>query len=356
MPKDERRLTDKRRKQQQQNAERKQRLLLEEALIDAENRLASVLKTLPALVPAPPLILEPQVPQSSTPVEVVAMFGDWHIGCRTRRDETLGLGQYSVAIAAQRLRYWTKKFLKWVAAQRRCYNITRCTVLGLADWVHGLIHLDNLVDADMEPVPSAVAAGQMLATVVRDITQAFESVRVVSLAADNHGRLTTKVLSSRRGVWSLGHVVNAVAMAMLRDIPNVQFNGVDSISAETVIAEHRFLVMHGNDIRGWMGIPHYGIWRRNAMEHAARGLARRPAIDYLVLGHFHTPSFSPGVIMNGALCGTTTYDHSQGRHSPACQAAFLVHPLHGVFNFLPLRVEKEHGNTRKRTGSSSGAV
>jgi hypothetical protein len=57
---------------------------------------------------------------------------------------------------------------------------------------------------------------------------------------------------------------------------------------------------------------------------------------YWSTAHFHTPFFLENRhIGNGSLSGTSEFDHSQGRHAKPCQVAFLVHPKHHVFNFIP---------------------
>jgi hypothetical protein len=86
-----------------------------------------------------------------------------------------------------------------------------------------------------------------------------------------------------------------------------------------------------------MGIPFYGIERSRAQEATVRMNRPNLHFDYMVLGHFHQSAVLGNILMNGSLCGTTAYDHTKSRYSEPSQLAALIHPKHGLFNFLQIK-------------------
>jgi hypothetical protein len=53
----------------------------------------------------------------------------------------------------------------------------------------------------------------------------------------------------------------------------------------------------------------------------------------LVFGHFHVAVNHLDWNIGGSLSGTDANDHDQGRHAPAHQTSWVVHPSHGEFGF-----------------------
>ncbi len=329
-------MTTTRRQSTELRSLRKQVRDLTDALIHSEDRNALLLEAVPAIQPAAPAKVTSTKAPSKTPVVAVGLWSDIHWGQKVQPDEVQNYGSYSCSIAERRLRAWTETFLRWVDVQRHAYPIDECRIVALGDLVHGLIHLDNLIYNERQPLPSAVEVGTCMAECVAMLAPRFRRVVVDSLAPDNHGRLTTKVLSQGRGEWSLGYVANEIARGMLRSHSNVTFTNHLELKMELEINGKLFLCEHGNDIRCWMGVPYYGIERLVQREYRRRANAGKPPFHYLLMGHFHVPAVLPNVVLNGALCGTTPYDHANARYAEPAQYAFLVHPKHGLFNYVPV--------------------
>lgn len=310
--------------------------MLERLLVQAEDTSQDLLASVKPLTPRPPYDWKSVVAPRKTPVVAVGVWGDWHWGQAFKSDEVQGYGRYNVQLARQRIADWTQTFMRWVQTQRHAYPIDECVILGVADWVHGLIHQENFIYNEIEPIPSAVECGYEIADQLSTLSRMFTVLRAEMLSTDNHSRLTPKILYTGRGQWSLGYVVNSIAQAALQQHDNVLYRQHDGIKADVDIAGKLFQIEHGNDIRGWMGLPYYGIERLVANEFRRRAVAGKPALHCLVLGHFHVPVRLPHVILNGSLCGTTPLDHASARLSRPSQYAFLVHPEHGVFNEIQI--------------------
>lgn len=270
-------------------------------------------------------------------VKAVMLWSDWHIGEVISDDETEGLGAYNYATALKRFDSMLDGFFRWVALQREAYVIDELILVGLGDYISGIIH-DELTSTNEFPAPEqAVKAGYLIAEGLRKAATHSEMIRFVGVGADNHSRLNRKPVAKRKYASSLSYVAHAVAREATRNLPGLKFVEANSVSHVEEIAGYRFLCTHGDTIRSWVGIPYYGIERRRHLEASAR-MGTDLAFSYMLLGHFHVPALIGGnTIINGSLSGTSEFDHSVGRRSEPAQVAFLVHPEHGVFNLLALR-------------------
>jgi len=109
------------------------------------------------------------------------------------------------------------------------------------------------------------------------------------------------------------------------------------------------LLMHGHQVRAWMGIPFYGLQRfkgRRAEQDLEAALkaaedAVKPFRPFreIILGHWHVPAWLQGCIVNGSLAGATELDNNAGRYAPPSQTSFLWHPKYGPFNLVPWKLE-----------------
>jgi len=117
------------------------------------------------------------------------------------------------------------------------------------------------------------------------------------------------------------------------------------------ISGWNFLVMHGDTIRSWMGIPWYGIERTM---HKLGDLLQSKGVNihYRVLGHFHNTGEldkKPGeIIINGSVIGGTEYSLMalSGFERPT-QLLFGVHKEIGATWRYPLRLDLVERMKRK---------
>lgn len=102
----------------------------------------------------------------------------------------------------------------------------------------------------------------------------------------------------------------------------------------------RFLMMHGNLVRSWLGIPFYGLVTKGMKW---QGSMPRGPWQYLIHGHFHVPFEFPWnmiekgksrgfkIVSNGSLVSDDDFALEQlGMASSPAQVVFGVHPEHGM--------------------------
>jgi hypothetical protein len=288
---------------------------------DLRDLLKDAIRALPA--PRATYVYAPRS-KGTMATTAVLCLGDLHYDLVVPSEEVQGYNEYNSEIADERMAELATRFLSWVETHRHAYPITDVVILGLGDFVDGNIHIEQLMYSESSPPKAAIRAGYAIGRLLATLSPHFTSVRFEGTTADNHGRLTKKTMAQGRGQWNWTSVVYEVAELVTRNCPNVVLRVHNSVKVDVSIGGYTILMEHGNDVRGWNGIPYYGIDRMMSKEARRRAVAGKPPVDLHVLGHWHTYHVQDQLIMNSALCGTTPYDHVSARFSKPGQVAFLV--------------------------------
>lgn len=267
----------------------------------------------------------------------VLMLGDWHIGEKITNEECGGWGDYNYDVATERVELLSEKLISWIEPLREGWDVPELIVFCVGDFVSGNIH-KGLEISNEWPVPlAAVRAGDLLSAFAHTITPYFQSVVFHFLGVDNHGRLSLKPQFKQGADNNWNVVTAAVLEGRASDLSNINIKYHKANPAYINVHGKHVLALHGGQLRGWSGIPAYGMERfrgRKAVVHMERG----EPFDLIVCGHFHQPSMPPGWIVNGSLCGTTELDHAVGRMAPPSQTSFLWSPKWGQFNMTNWRL------------------
>lgn len=284
------------------------------------------------LEPSPPLDVKiSKRSKKKVKISTALLLCDWHIGEVVEPDEIEGFNSYNHIIAKERVQTLVDKFCKWSILQG---SADEAVVVCAGDFISGDIHKELEVTNEF-PVPGQIVnAANLLAECVAELSRVFNKVRVEFIAADNHSRRSKKFQFKQAGLNSYNYLVGWIAQQQLETCENVEFELHTAIKALINIRGYKFLCSHGHQVRGWQGIPFYGLERDVSRESRYRLNMDTKKFHKVVLGHFHTPMYAPNYIMGGSLSGTSELDHANGRHSPPCQVAWLVHPEHGDYNFI----------------------
>ncbi len=113
---------------------------------------------------------------------------------------------------------------------------------------------------------------------------------------------------------------------------NITFLIPESHAAVLNIKGHNFVIFHGDQIKGWGGIPFYGL-NRISYRYLQIGAAKEEFYKYFISSHYHTKislQFSCGEqILNGSMKGTDEYSFTSGLSNDPYQFIFGVHPKYG---------------------------
>jgi hypothetical protein len=311
--------------------------------------MASVLTSVRAMEPLEPVPYRGASPHENE-LAAVLKLSDWHIGAVTPASATEGFGAFDWATAQTRVEYITQKFLGWIETHRRSFKIPKLYILSEGDMISGDIHYELQVTNEFPAPVAAVRAGSLLAKTVATLAPHFPEVHFSQINIDNHSRLTKKLQFAQGDENSWGYIVHAITNALLAEHTNIQFQVAPGIRQVVDIVGQKVLTEHGHVVKAWNGIPFYGIERLKGREadkrmramleqerHEIDRLKRDIGFDYMSIGHWHTPGWLNGIIMNGCLPGTTEYDHAAGRYAPPAQVSFLMHPKYGHFDLTAWR-------------------
>ena len=299
-------------------------------------------EVLNAIVPIqerPPIVVAKATHKGENIVPVMHIT-DTHVGAVQHSNEIEGFGEFSPALARSRSLKFAEETIKWVAYQRMAYNINDLAILVTGDLISGDIH-DNLMITNAFPSPVQVAeSSSILAEQISLLAPHFRKITVHFIVEDNHSRLTKKPQSKEAGLNSFNYLVGIMTKAYVQALTNVEMNVYPMLEKVVNVNERLYLITHGHTVKGWMGVPWYGVERKVNKEAASRlqiimqehDRIREIGFHKYVFGHYHTPFDTDLYSCGASLSGTDAYDHQCGRYGRPAQSAWLVHPKHGEFN------------------------
>ena len=258
----------------------------------------------------------------------VLHVSDWHIG---EMDDVNGFNKFNYDVACERIKLLVEKYLSWIETQRHAYNIEELVIISTGDMISGDIHEELLRTNEFSVPMQCTKATMLFSKMVNDLSKHFKSVRVEYIVSDNHSR-TTKKMQFGDGTNSYNYIVAKMIEATLLANDSVHMNVYAEIEHIIKVENIRYLIMHGNNVRGGAsGVPLSAIQKRANSEALARmNMDKDKQFNKIVMGHYHVPLYNNFVEMTGCLSGTTSFDQSQGRYCNACQTGWLVTRNHEV--------------------------
>ncbi|HKJ72687.1 MAG TPA: ParB/RepB/Spo0J family partition protein [Alphaproteobacteria bacterium] len=218
-------------------------------------------------------------------------------------------------------------------------------ILG-GDMVSGSIH-EELVETDgAPPLVQAQEAAKLIADGIALIADNFDRVTVYGVPG-NHGRNTRRPRTKGYAHHSLDWLAYNIAASYCERLENVAFNCPPVRDLHFEVAGRKFRLTHGDQFKGGDGqVGAFGPVMRGDMRKrvAASMIPGQPVhFDTLLVGHFHSLSFSPRVIMNGSGKGYDEFALSiNAPWEPPQQALFTVHPKHGITWFMPILCDEDY--------------
>lgn len=263
---------------------------------------------------------------------LVLFLSDIHYGEVISSEEMLDLNEYNCEIANKRLWVLADTVKKIAVTKLIGYKFNKLVIFVLGDIVSGTIHEELLEGNSGNIVDWVTGSSFVLAQLIRDLSASFATVEVVCVVG-NHGRLKKKPYFKKRYVgWD--YLCYQMVKMLLNDQKNVTIDTPKSFWALKKIEGYTFLLMHGDDINSWQGIPFYGIKRAIAKLSEVLHSNNR-SFEYVALAHFHNLGYldgaKGGILMNGSVKGMDEFGIGKlFVGSQACQYLIGVHKDHGV--------------------------
>lgn len=239
----------------------------------------------------------------------MAMASDWHIEEEVLPEQVAGRNRYNLAISRRRMERFFEAVL-WAVEFNRQEFLIRDLLLWLGgDLITNYLHPDNVETNLMSPPEALAYAYESICAGIRFLLARGNFERVVLPCNDgNHGRMTDKMRSAARTQSSLEILLYRMLAQAFADEPRVQFiiAGGEHLYYEVYGRTIRFA--HGDSIRygggiGGILIPVYrALSRWETMRHA----------DLTCLGHFHTRTVLPDLMVNSSLIGYSPFSLTIG--------------------------------------------
>lgn len=237
-------------------------------------------------VPVPP---KDRRAKAGSPEVAVPWVSDLQLGKRTP--------DYDSTVAAERMALFAEKVRSLVSIQRSARPIEKAHVWITGDIVEGEDIFPGqtwLIDSSL--YAQTVKNGpQILGDFLREMLAEFREVHVTAVIG-NHGRIGRKGLShpetnTDRMVYEITRQMFAGESRLTWTIPEPGNSGDRGWYAVDTIGNYSALLVHGDQFRGSLGVPWYGI-RKKVLGWKA--LAASPGLHFpefrdLAFGHWHQP-------------------------------------------------------------------
>jgi hypothetical protein len=261
--------------------------------------------------------------------EVGLMLSDVHIGQQHTLEDTGGLGEYSLDKYHSRLMNLRARSTSIIENHSELYDLDVLNMFMLGDNVHGMNAVGQWSAAYIENsiIDQVMVGVKSMADLVYYYLTVFKEVRMWCVGG-NHGRAAEKGAEKDYVNWDF--VIYKFLESMFRDNPRVKLYAPRQWYIYTPICNHKFLLFHGDDVRGG-SMPILGMMK--SVEKLC-GLIR-DIPDYVLAGHFHTAAeitTNHGeCFLNGSFPGPDMYSlktiQKGGRPT---QKMFGIHPTRGV--------------------------
>lgn len=263
--------------------------------------------------------------------EACLLLGDLQVGETVDIEGTGGLGHYNKDVFLRRAATLELKVERILSGHQQYQPIKVLNIFGLGDFVEGMtIYPGQLSHIDLDVIEQIFHGANRVAQMIIYWLGLVDHINLFGVLG-NHGRIGRKgelPTTANLDYLFLKHLELLLkeyieAGRITAEFPKTWFQLVER-------QNHRFFIVHGDDIKGWMSLPWYGAQR--AVQRWQELIVQR--FDYFIFGHHHTEatweSNAKEVIANGSWVGTNEYSAKQlnvgGRPS---QQFFGLHPTQG---------------------------
>lgn len=282
----------------------------------------------------PPAKLENWKPRNKAkkdhhPEDIGLLLSDIHIGHEHTLEETGNLSEYSVDIFRKRLENLQYAVADIYDLHSSLYDLPTLHIMCLGDIVDGM----NDVGA-WSPVYISTPIFDQIAIAVQSLSECiyywltiFPEIHFYGIRG-NHGRVAKTGSEKDYNNWD--NIIYMILQIRFENNPRIHFHLPKTWWMMKEIRNHKFLMVHGDDVKG-KDTP-----IRSFIEFEKRMTGLIGAIpEYTVAGHFHNAAeittHSGKLILNGSFVGADVYSlrNAMAGNTPE-QKLFGIHDQHGI--------------------------
>lgn len=212
----------------------------------------------------------------------IAVMSDWQLGKQTPT--------YDSDICADRVDLYAEKVIEIANLQRQDHPVKEIHLAMLGDMVEGeLIFPGQAYEIDSSLFDQIVNGRNIMDRFVRDMAANFEQVHIHAVPG-NHGYLGGRQRREMHKKSNSDRLLYTFCELGTRDLPNVHWNIAEDWWLIADLGDQcKFLLAHGNQVKGYQGIPWYGWTRKVLGWRSLEKIWPQFEFDHVLAGHFHTP-------------------------------------------------------------------
>lgn len=309
-------------------------------------------QTVEPLAPVP--VILPKASERQTPVDAVALISDEHADQVITSAGTWGLESYDFNIFRCRLHRWTKTVMKYLTVHLPRHRFERLWIFKLGDSVQGDIHGAGPRNHFGNTLKAALALGDAEAQAFQALSRILP-VHIVGVSG-NHPRM------SLRKDYPDPHsnfdylVMTQIATRLQKEIAagKVSVHAPRAWSAYVEVRGRLWALNHGDDVRGYAGIPWYGFGRKH---NKVQALVSRKGtrVKFFAHGHYHTAIQAQENDAESLHAGNWSVTDQFAAEALAAgsepvQQLYAVDDDYGIVLPIPIYVRDEAEEARYREG------
>jgi hypothetical protein len=346
---DERPVDDPRRLEQRSSEEelrywKRRARELDQALTNREATVRRIIEAVNVPVDRPKFKPAPSRPKNLPERSAILPVYDVQYGQLVQPSDTpLGLGQYDDAVFQERLARWVDGVSRSMLDYASAHQITELVVALGGDLVEGAdIFAGQAWQLEKDPARQCRELSVHLAAALGEVIRvAKEEIGVrrvmVTAVPGNHGKVGGRKAGAIPATMSWDHLCVEFLQLETQGLP-IDVWGIEPAGAllfET--AGHLFLQIHGDEIRGWGGLPFYGLTKYDGRALRLTG----EVYDYCLLGHHHQPASIPNgsggeFIVSGDWVGANNLSVAIAAASRPQQNLLFVAEKYGITEKVPI--------------------
>lgn len=239
----------------------------------------------------------------------IALFSDAHIEETVKADGVLGLNEYNIEIAEERIK---KYFVNLVKALNED-KVESLVFASLGDTISGYIWEELAQNNSMTPLEATFKAQNLLYNGLEYIVKNsnVKHIKFIGIVG-NHSRTTKKIQHAN------GHVMSYEWLMYKNVEKEIQLTGlpieVEIPKSEMAILQtsdgKKYMFMHGFQIKSSGNGTVCGIYP--SLNRLSLKLDRNFHQDKIYIGHFHSCISIPNATVNGSIIGFNTFSLSNG--------------------------------------------
>jgi hypothetical protein len=314
------------------------------ALLDQENLVERVVIASTTPLPKPEFKVRASTSKKPERAVLLPIF-DQQYGARVIPEDTVGgIGGFDSSIFAERVRLYVEKCARIMRAYAVEHTLTQIVFAIGGDTVEGDEIFGGMEwQLEMPPPDQVMGMRDHLSWIVDALMEVGASLGIkkasVLCVPGNHGKRGGKKAGARHKSDSWDVMVYRLLEERLKNYPIFNFAIEPAGNCTFDVLGNIFGMIHGDEVKGWGGLPFYGLTRHDAK--MIRTLNVIP--EYVLLGHHHQPASIPigygEHLMSGNWVGASNLSNVVGSNTPQ-QWLFFVDRDYGVCTREPIYLDE----------------